>query len=209
MTPSMEIVSAGSHVSTYLLYFLNRGDGWRSMINKEQASSTSLSMHLLKPILYPLENLGWGISYVCCIYDRDNIREAEGAMLKEGEVEGCHWAYFGISLLSESRTEPFEKLGSVLMGHFNVRIKYRLCDCDFVVQRRRLTIQHQPRRTRSGPFRGRGLTSVVSHANIYNWSRGANGGIFRAALPRLTLRMMSFADFVQTKGFGSALLCSM
>lgn len=51
--------------------------------------------------------------------------------------------------------------------------------------------------------------SVVSHANIYNWSRGANGGIFRAALPRLTLRMMSFADFVQTKGFGSALLCSM
>ena len=52
-------------------------------------------------------------------------------------------------------------------------------------------------------------SSVVSHANIYNWSRGANGGIFRAALPRLTLRMMSFADFVQTKGFGSALLCSM
>ena len=50
--------------------------------------------------------------------------------------------------------------------------------------------------------------SVVSRAKIHNQSCRANGGIFRAALPRLTLRMISLADFVQTKGFGLALLCS-
>ncbi len=50
-------------------------------------------------------------------------------------------------------------------------------------------------------------TSVVSRAKGYNLSWRASGGIFSAALPRLTLRMMALADFVQTKGVGSALLC--
>ena len=48
--------------------------------------------------------------------------------------------------------------------------------------------------------------SVVSHAKIYNDPAAASGGIFKAALPRLTLRMMSLADFVQTNGLGLALL---
>lgn len=52
-------------------------------------------------------------------------------------------------------------------------------------------------------------TSVVSHANGYNRPAAASGGIFKAALPRLTLRTMSLADFVQTNGLGLALLCSM
>ena len=51
--------------------------------------------------------------------------------------------------------------------------------------------------------------SVVSHANGYNRPAAASGGIFKAALPRLTLRTMSLADFVQTNGLGLALLCSM
>ena len=33
----------------------------------------------------------------------------------------------------------------------------------------------------------------MSHANDYNWFCRANGGIFNAALPRLTLRMMALA----------------
>jgi N-acetylglucosaminyldiphosphoundecaprenol N-acetyl-beta-D-mannosaminyltransferase len=63
----------------------------------------------------------------------------------------------------------------------------------------------------TGQASGVGLcvgASVVSRAKIHNQSCRANGGIFRAALPRLTLRMISLADFVQTKGFGLALLCS-
>ena len=51
--------------------------------------------------------------------------------------------------------------------------------------------------------------SVVSRATIYNFSTLTSGAIFKAARPRFTLRMMSLADFVQTKGWGLALLCSM
>ncbi len=51
--------------------------------------------------------------------------------------------------------------------------------------------------------------SVVSHAKIYNQSWRAGGGIFNAALPRWTLRMMACADLVQTKGLGPALVRSM
>jgi hypothetical protein len=48
--------------------------------------------------------------------------------------------------------------------------------------------------------------SVVSHANGYkNEPAGANAGIFKAARTRLTLRMMSLADFVQTNGLGLAM----
>ena len=57
------------------------------------------------------------------------------------------------------------------------------------------------------------FTSVVSRAKIHNslppWLGRFKGGMFKAALPRLTLRMMSLADFVQVKGLGLALLCSM
>gem|GEM_PF-6762511 len=110
MSPSVEIVSASGYVTTYFLYFLNCSYSWRSVINKEQASSTTLSMHLLKPILYLLRYLGRGIRYICCICDRDNIGNVEGAMLEEGEVERWHRAYFDVFLLSESRTEPSVKL---------------------------------------------------------------------------------------------------
>jgi len=51
--------------------------------------------------------------------------------------------------------------------------------------------------------------SVISHAKGYILSCRTNGRIFSAARPRSTLAMMSSADFVQTKGFGSALLWSM
>ena len=55
--------------------------------------------------------------------------------------------------------------------------------------------------------------SVVSRAKIHNslppWLGRFKGGMFKAALPRLTLRMMSLADFVQVQGLGLALLCSM
>jgi hypothetical protein len=117
MSPTVEIVSAGNHVAGYFLYFLNRRHGRRSMINKEQASSTSAAMHLLKPHLYSMKYIGWGVSYVCCIRDRDNIWRVKGTMLEEGEVERWHWAYFSICFFSESRTEPFVKLLSVLVGH--------------------------------------------------------------------------------------------
>ena len=50
------------------------------------------------------------------------------------------------------------------------------------------------------------IASVVPHAKLYNYSEVANGGMFKTALPRLTLRMMSLADFAQTKGLGLALL---
>lgn len=120
MSPGVEIVSAGSYVAGYFLYFLNRGYRWRSVISKEQASSTSASMQLFKPILYLLEYLGWGVGYVCCIRDRDNIRKVKGTMLEEGEVKRWHWAYDGIFFLSESRTEPLIKLLSILMWHCDV-----------------------------------------------------------------------------------------
>ena len=52
-------------------------------------------------------------------------------------------------------------------------------------------------------MRSYGSASVVSRAKVCNYSWRGRGGICRAARPRLTLRMMSLADFVQTKGFGS------
>src|SRR3979409_1326690 len=110
MFSCVEIVSASSYVAAYSLYFFDRSHGWRYVINKQQASSTSASVQLLKPMLYSLEYLGWGVRYVCCICDRDNIGKVEGAMLEEGEVERRHCAYFGIFLLSESRAEPCVKL---------------------------------------------------------------------------------------------------
>ncbi|PZR88778.1 MAG: hypothetical protein DLM68_06925 [Hyphomicrobiales bacterium] len=51
--------------------------------------------------------------------------------------------------------------------------------------------------------------SVVSHAKVYNRTWSADGGIFNAARPRLTLRMMAFVDVVHPKGVRSALFCSM
>jgi hypothetical protein len=74
MSPSVEIVSPSSHVAAYFLYFLNRSHGWCSVINKEQASSATVSMQLLKPILYPLEYLSWSIRYSTVVFwvARDN-----------------------------------------------------------------------------------------------------------------------------------------
>jgi hypothetical protein len=51
--------------------------------------------------------------------------------------------------------------------------------------------------------------NVASHAKLYNQSFRGREGKFSVALPRFTLSTMSFADFVQTKGFGSALFRSM
>src|SRR5262249_50233076 len=52
-------------------------------------------------------------------------------------------------------------------------------------------------------------SSVMSHAQVYNHLLGSSGDLPKAARPRLTLRMMSWADFVQIKGLGWALLCAM
>jgi hypothetical protein len=67
MSPSMQIVGAGSHIAAYFLYFLNLSHRWRYLINKEQASGTSCSMHLLKPPLYLLEYLTWSVR-LCVMY---------------------------------------------------------------------------------------------------------------------------------------------
>jgi hypothetical protein len=61
MASSVEIVSTGSHVAAYLLYFLNRRYWGCAVIHKKQAGSTSVSMQLLQPLLYALKYLGWGI----------------------------------------------------------------------------------------------------------------------------------------------------
>ena len=53
------------------------------------------------------------------------------------------------------------------------------------------------------------ISSVVSRAKLYILSRRTNGGMFSAALPRLILRMRSFADFFQTNGLGWTLWCAM
>jgi hypothetical protein len=52
-------------------------------------------------------------------------------------------------------------------------------------------------------------TSVVCPARLYSEFFCFSAGIFSAALPRLTLRMISAADSVQMNGCGSALLCLM
>jgi hypothetical protein len=46
---------------------------------------------------------------------------------------------------------------------------------------------------------------LVSLANGYNYPCRAGGGILKAALPRLSVRIMSFANSIQAKGFGLAL----
>jgi hypothetical protein len=126
MAPGVEIMSTGNHVTAYLLYFLNPRHGWCYGIHKKQASSPSIAMQLLKPLLDPLEYLGWGIGDVSGIDDRDNIGKVESAMFEEGEVKRLHRAYFGIGLVSESPVQPWIKLVKSLLGHGAVPFRMRV-----------------------------------------------------------------------------------
>src|ERR1700687_6171751 len=99
MSSRMQIVRAGSHISSNLLYLFDRSYGRRAVKNKQQARRACVSMNLLEPTLHLLEYLRRSVGNVRRVGNCYDIGKVEGAMFEEGKVQRRRRANLHVALL--------------------------------------------------------------------------------------------------------------